>query len=564
MKRKIYTHPVFYHDRINSPTCSYVHRIIIMGLACLFLLSCKKTPPDRLPNILLIVADDLGYSDLGCFGSEINTPNLDNLVKNGIRFSRFYTSPYCAVSRAMILSGNNNHIAGMGSQDLKTGTQGYEGRLTDRIIPFTELLLSKGYHTYITGKWHLGNSPNDNPHHKGFEHSFVTLEGGANHYLGKGIFYNIPESLYTEDGETTKWRDGDYSTDFYTDKLISFIDRYEDDARPFFAYAAYTSPHWPLQVDDKYWKKYIGKYDDGYEKLREIRFQNLKDKELIPENAVLPASHPGIPVWDSLTIKEKKIEARKMEIYAGMVENLDENIGRLIQYLKKVGQYDNTMIVFLSDNGAAAEDFYYHDVFGPFLQQNYTDTYESMGKPESFISYGKAWAEAGTAPFKYFKGYTTEGGLLSPMIISGHLVKYGNRTSSAMSTLMDLAPTFYDWTGIEYPKLYHGTEVYPLLGKSLQPIIHNQSERIHDDEYVFGLEHRSYAMIRKGDWKIIQIQRPFDENHFELYNLSEDLAEEFDLKDIHPDKFSEMLKEWENFYRKMKIRIPTPLEGEDF
>ena len=242
------------------------------------MVSCQQdTHKPKPPNILLIVADDLAYADLGSFGGDINTPNLDKLAEEGIRFSRFHTGPLCAVTRAMLLSGNYNHIAGMGSQGLVTAVPGYEGRLSDRIIPIPELLRSAGFHTYIAGKWHLGGMDGANPADRGFEKSFVIQdEGGANHFSDRGIFVDIPTTIYTENGENANWPEGAYSTDFYTDKLLSYLHADRNDGQPFFVFAAYTSPHWPLQVDSSYWKKYEGRYDEGYEVLREKRLETLK------------------------------------------------------------------------------------------------------------------------------------------------------------------------------------------------------------------------------------------------------------------------------------------------
>lgn len=532
------------------------------------LISCQensKQPEAELrPNILLIVADDLGYADLGSYGGDIETPNLDQLAKEGIRFSRFHTAPYCAVSRAMMLSGNFNHVAGMGSQDLVTDVAGYEGMLSERIVPVPELLQSIGYHTYIAGKWHLGLTPEANPALKGFEKSFVTLEGGANHFSNRLLFPDSPEltyghkSLYSENGEKTDWPEGKYSTDFYTDKLISYIDSNQEDGKPFFAFAAYTSPHWPLQVPEKYWKKYEGRFDAGYEKLRERRLESLKKAGMIPPNAKLPEPHPSIKSWESLSAEEKAKETRKMEIYAGMVDNLDENIGRLISHLKNKGVYENTLIVFLADNGAAAEDFYYHEAFGPYIQEHYSDAFEEMGAETSFISYGPQWAEAGTAPFRYFKSYTTEGGMNAPMIISGPGVKYKGSISNAFVTIMDLAPTFYQDAKVEYPKTWNGKNITPLAGSSLYPILSGNEDRIHDSTYVFGLEHRERGMLRKGNWKIVNLEKPFKKENFQLFNISNDLGEQEDLKDSLPIKFQEMIQEWDRFSEKVGVVFPTP------
>ncbi|NVJ85098.1 MAG: arylsulfatase [Algoriphagus sp.] len=522
----------------------------------------QETSPSQKPNILVIVADDLGYADLGSFGGDIETPNLDQLAQEGVRFTQYHTAPFCAVTRAMMLSGNYNHVAGMGSQDLVTGVPGYEGHLSDRIIPVPELLQQAGYHTYTVGKWHLGLRPEDDPHQKGFEKSFVTLEGGANHYSDRGIFPDAPESPYTENGQKASWPEGSYSTDFYTDKLISYIESNREDQQPFFAFAAYTSPHWPLQVDEKFWKKYQGRYDEGYEVLREKRLESLKKAGIIPSNANLPELHPRVSPWDSLSPEDQQTEARKMELYAGMVDNLDYNVGRLLTYLKENGLYENTLIVFVSDNGAAAEDFFYNSYFGPFLQENYTDAYEEMGRENSFISYGPQWAEAGSAPYRYFKGYTTEGGMVAPMIIAGPQVIQENPIVDQFVTVMDLAPTFYQLADLEYPPQWKGKEVNPLAGKSLLPLIQDGQETVHDSSYVFALEHRGRIMLRKGKWKLLNITTPYSEENFELYDLSVALDEQINVKDQYPAKFKDLLQEWNSYSNSVGVKIPTPRPGE--
>ena len=534
-----------------------------LALLSLLIFSCSKpNPPEKAPNILLIVADDLGYADLGSFGGDIATPNLDQLAKEGIRFSRFHAAPYCAVSRAMFLSGNDNHIAGMGIQGRVTSVQGYEGHLSDRIVPVPDLLRSAGYHTYMAGKWHLGSKPENNPQEKGFEKSFITPEGGANHYNNMGVLPQAPISKYFEHGKEVIWPEGAYSTDFYTDKLIEYIQSNQGDGKPFFAFAAYTSPHWPLQVDEKYWRKYEGRYDEGYEKLKAERIESLKKAGMIPEDAILPTSHPRVKAWDSLSPEEQKKEARKMELYAGMVDNLDENIGRLINSLKEIGEYENTMIVFMADNGAAAEDFYYRDGFKELIQEYHTDAYEEMGKENSFISYGPQWAEAGSSPFRYFKGFATEGGMNVPLIIAGPGVAKSGIINHSFLTLLDLAPTFYELAKTTYPEIWNGKAVKPLRGASLLPILGGEKEKIHDENYVFGLEHAGDAMIRKGDWKIVNVKSPFELKNFELYNLSEDLAEQKDLKEVYPEKYQEMLQEWGKFAEEVGVVLPSPKSRE--
>lgn len=548
-------HGALKHELIEWRTHLYLI-LLITGVSFSCTHGKRKTETDQRPNIVLIVADDLGFGDIGCYGGEIETPNIDALASSGIRFSSFHTAPMCAPTRAMLLSGNDNHIAGMGGQGTVTEAFGYEGRLTDRIVTIPQLLRDAGYHTYMAGKWHLGKDSAANPHQKGFEHSFALLEGAGNHYTNQSALHK-GFSSYTEDGDSSRWKDGNYSTDYYTDKLIEYIGRDKADDAPFFAFAAYTSPHWPLQVDKKYWEKYRGLYDDGYERLREKRLISLKKAGIISQNAVLPQVHEKVKPWDSLTEAEKMKEARKMELYAGMVDNLDDNIGRLIKYLKDIGKFENTLFVFMSDNGAAHRDFINADNYSS-LREYYNDDYEHMGNKNSYVSYGPQWAEAGSAPFRYFKDYTTEGGINTTMIISGAEVDRKNEIHGGFLSLLDLAPTFYDISGISYPEIYKGKEIYPLRGRSLLPYVSGKTEKIHSSDYVFAIEHYGNAMLRKGNWKITNYKRPFELENFELYNLSDDVGEQIDLKLTETEKFEELLTEWAKFSDEVKVQIPTP------
>ncbi len=542
----------------KKKTYRYIKLFFSVLLASTIMLSCTKQEKEitKKPNIVLIVADDLGFGDIGCYGGDIKTPNIDKLSHRGIKFSSFHTAPMCAPTRAMLLSGNDNHIAGMGSQGNVTDVFGYEGRLTNRIVTIPALLKQSGYHTYMAGKWHLGKTPESNPHQKGFEHSFVLLEGAGNHYNNRSALYNKLSS-YTEDGNPTSWTEGNYSTDFYTDKLIEYIDSDKRDNKPFFAFAAYTSPHWPLQVDKKYWKKYKGLYDDGYEKLRERRLVSLKKAGIIPKNAISPPSHVRVMPWDSLSKQEQRKEARKMELYAGMVDNLDHNIGRLMKHLKDIGEYKNTLFVFMSDNGAANRDFINDDRFTN-LKEYYNDDFDNMGNANSYISYGPQWAEAGSSPFRYYKDFATEGGTNTTMIICGPNVNRKNEIHHGFTSLLDLAPTFYEMANLTYPKAYQGNKVYPLKGNSLIPFVSGKSNEIHDSTYVFALEHYGNAMLRKGNWKITNFTRPFKIDNFGLYNLSNDIGEQINLKELEKEKYAELLNEWIKFSDEVKIQTPTP------
>jgi arylsulfatase len=509
--------------------------------------------PDSRPNILLIVADDLGYTDLGCFGGNIHTPNLDALAAKGLLFSNFHTSPLCAPTRSMILSGNDNHVAGMGSMFPVKGTNrdgqpGYEFHLADRIVTVAQLLKDAGYHTYMAGKWHLGMEDENIPYAKGFERSFALMAGGATHFSNKAIFQGRPP-VYKLDNETVPFPEGQYSTDVYTEKMEEFISSAKDN-QPFFAYMPYTAPHWPLQVPEEWKDKYKGKFDIGYDSLRSIRFQSQKKKGIIAANAQLPPRWENIKPWNELTQEEKKIEERKMELYAAMVDNLDEHIGKVIEFLKKRNQLDNTLIVFMSDNGASAEDFFYHKSMGPFLQKNYDNSYENMGKPTSFVSYGPQWAQASAAPFKLFKQWATEGGTVTPMIVYGKWVNRKTGVENVFVNVTDLAPTFLQLAGVSYPKIYKNKEVYPMAGESILPFIAGKKPTVHDSNYVFGIEHYGACMIIKGKWKITNTSDPFDESAFALYDLSRDRGEEIDLSKQYPAKYKELLDEWVKFKKR--------------
>jgi arylsulfatase A-like enzyme len=510
------------------------------------------------PNILLIVADDLGYADLGIYGSNIRTPNIDNLALQGLRFTQFHTAPKCAPTRAMLLSGNNNHVAGMGKQSprgiLQDYLPGYEGHFSDRIAPLPLVLKDAGYHTYMVGKWHLGFEEKYSPKMAGFDRSFGTFEGAAAHFHGRG-FEDAP-TLYHESGQAAEWPEDAYSTELYTDRLIEFIEQGKADGQPFFAFAAYTSPHWPLQVPENELGRYAGVYDAGYEVQRVRNFATLQAAGMITADATVPPANPAVRPWDSLSDEEKRIEAREMELYAAMVENLDGHVGRLLDYLKKSGQYENTLIVFMADNGAAAEDFYNNGPFREYVQETYENTYETMGNPDSWVSYGRAWAEAGSAPFSRHKTYTSEGGISAPLIIAGHGVAGTDEINRSYLTVMDLAPTFIQLADAHYPV---GGDIQPMRGESLVPLLTGKSQAAHADDYITVLFLQGRAMVRKGPWKLVALEPPFDEHKFALYNMENDRGETRDLKDSNPDQYLELIQIWREQRKELGIVLPQDL-----
>jgi len=534
------------------------------GLLCLALLTLPVIAPADLgqdgsrPNILLIVADDLGYADLGVHGSSIRTPHIDTLARSGLVFSQFHTAPLCSPTRAMLMSGNNNHVAGVARQHplppLAGQQPGYEGHLSDRVAPLPALLRAAGYHTYMAGKWHLGTEAGHSPRAAGFERSFGLTEGAASHFDGRG-FENAP-SQYREDGEAAEWPEGAYSTELYTDRLIGYIEAQRADGRPFFAYAAYTSPHWPLQVPAAERDRYAGKYDAGYDLQREHNFAALQAAGLVAPEARLPPRNPEVTPWTDLDANDQRRAARKMELYAAMVENLDTHIGRLLDYLREGGLYDNTLIVFMGDNGADGLDFYNRGPYVDYVREHYANRFEDWGGPDSFVAYDVPWAEAGSAPFRLYKGYTSEGGIVAPLIVAGPGVAVAGRISHSYVTVMDLAPTFLELAGARYPD---DGSVRPMLGESLLPLLAGQVAEAHAGDYVTILEHRNQALVRQGPWKLTSVASPFEEDGFALFDLSSDPGETVDLSDRVPDKREELLEIWREQRKVLGIVLPQDL-----
>ena len=349
----------------------------------------ERTERDERPNFLVILADDLGYSDLGVLGSEIRTPNIDALAAEGVLLTNYHVSPSCSPTRAMLLTGTDTHPAGLGTMagdadEIQAGHPGYEGYLSDRVVTVASLLRDAGYHTYMAGKWHLGVAPHLSPERRGFERAFAIIAGGASHFGDAAPILEGYPTAYRENGTDVSIPEDFYSSDFYTDKLIEYLEEGSQDDQPFFAYAAYTAPHWPLQAPDDYIDRYRGIYDDGYDTLRATRVQNLVDGHVVPAVPV-PDRVDWVPAWDSLDEEQKRIEARRMEIYAAMVESLDDDIGRLLDYLKRTGQYENTVIFFSSDNGAEGSQIGTMYDNEDWIPTRFDNRYENMGRIGSYV-----------------------------------------------------------------------------------------------------------------------------------------------------------------------------------
>lgn len=514
------------------------------------------------PNILLIVVDDMGYSDIGPFGGEIKTPTLDSLAKSGIRFTDFHTSVACSPTRSMLLSGTDNHLAGMGTQGEVTfpnqvGKPGYEGHLNDRVVSIATLLRDHGYFTAMAGKWHLGEQLENDPYNRGFQKAYALLEGGASHFDDEWMMYANYTPTYRENGHRVHAPKGFYSSEFYTDKIMEYIDG-RDAGKPFFAYLSFTAPHDPLHVPEEWLDKYKGRYDAGYEVLRNERLSSLKELGFIPERTIPFPLLPNITDWEDLTREQKKIEARKMELYAAMIDNIDHHLGRLFEYLKRTGVYENTLVIFLSDNGAnGAEMHQYPNTDKAWVDRNSDNRYENMGRQFSRIATGPAWAQVSMTPYRLFKGFTTEGGIRAPLIISGPGLAGKGGSNDSFAHVMDISATILDAAEIIHPGMsYKARKVEPLRGRSMMNVINGKSSYVHDNDTAVSWEMLGFRAVRKGDFKLVWLSTPFGNDDWQLYDLSKDPGELNDLSQESPKIRREMIGMWEQYSKDVGVVLP--------
>ncbi|KAL6399445.1 Arylsulfatase [Ilyonectria robusta] len=576
------------------------------------------------PNFLVIVADDLGFSDCSCFGSEINTPHIDAIAaeSNAIRYTNFHVAAACSPTRSMLMTGKSksisfqamglqntllmgrkrcpdkrstgtdHHIAGLGQLQEITraspahyGKPGHEGYLNQRVVALPELLSDGGYFTCMSGKWHLGLKLEHYPIRRGFKKSFALLPGCANHYAyepqykdpstepGK-FFETATRALHVEDDKVLgRLPDGFYSSDSYADKLMSHLDdrTQEEKEQPFFAYLPFSAPHWPLQAPKHVCDKYKGLYDDGPEALRQRRLARLKELGMVQPD-VTP--HPVVIIdgkpenWDELPEHVRKASSRAMEVYAGMVDRMDWNIGRVVDYLRKSGEYDNTFVLFMSDNGAEGASYEAQPIVGDSImahvEKYYDNSLENIGRGNSFVWYGCRWAQAATAPSRLYKMHSTEGGCRVPLVVRPPVGKSANLAPSkgiitdAFCTVMDIVPTILEMAILQHPgTCYKGREIAPLRGRSWTKFFsliysnveangHAEAE-VHDQDYVVGFEVAGSGALRRGDWKITFVPAPKGPQRWELFNIRQDPGEVTDLSEEHPHRLEEMLKLWDEY-----------------
>jgi arylsulfatase A-like enzyme len=504
------------------------------------------------PNVLYILADDLGYADIGVFGGEIPTPNLDALARDGMLLTNFYAAMTCSPTRSMLMSGMDNHRAGLGvmgrpTRDDQKGKPGYEGYLNFRVASLADLMSDAGYNTYMAGKWHLGDTVETGPRARGFKRSFVSLDGAA--HLG-GWDWRGPQLANYRDGDRIVHVGDDwYTTRDYTKRMLGYIDQDHRDGKPFFAYLAYTAPHWPLQAPDASIAKFKGRYDAGYEALYAQRLARQKQWGLVPANAAPIDNARFKPRWNELGPEQQQVESRKMEVYAAMVSDLDTYVGEVIAHLKRIGEYDNTFIMFMSDNGAESGRRDLQSPIREHIGKEYDNGLANIGHSTSYIMYGPNWASASATPFARHKATAFEGGVHVPAFVHyPRMVARGVR-SEATGTVMDLLPTFLAIAGSQHPgTTYRGKPVLPIEGVSLLPLFYGKATAVHDHEQLYGWELFGQRSVRQGDWKLVwDSAMPPAQRHWQLFNMADDFTEQHDLSASNPDKFAQMQRGWDRY-----------------
>jgi arylsulfatase A-like enzyme len=512
------------------------------------------------PNILLIVADDLGYSDIGAFGGEISTPTLDSLAREGLQLTNFHVLPSCSPTRSVLMSGVDNHQAGMGTMgELKTpemeGHPGYAGYLNFEVAALPEVLKAGGYHTYMAGKWHLGHEKETTPHARGFDETFALLPGGGSHWSDMKPLSPPQTMVYSRNGKKVDSLPDDfYSTRYYTDTLLKFIEQNKNDGKPFFAYLSYTAPHDPLHAPKKYIDKYRGKYDIGWDVLREQRLQSLKDIGVIPKDTIPFPRLASVKAWNKMSAEERAEASRDMEVYAAMIDFMDEQIKRVFDYLKKTGEYDNTMVIFISDNGANGHLPTAYPGQTEEHLNSFDNSLENRGLQNSFIEPGPGWSQASMAPSRMFKAFTSEGGIKAPMLVKlpGQMENAGSRNHSFFH-VRDIMPTILDLAGVAPGKQFEGRKVLSMQGRSVLDLFEGTVATPYAEASQVGYELFGMKAYFDGDWKILWMPKPFGPGEWELFNLKQDPGEMNDLGKQYPDKLIGMIKQWEQYKIENKV-----------
>jgi len=471
----------------------------------------------------------------------------------------------------MLLSGVDSHLNGLGNMDEwsapnQWGVDGYEGYLNDRVVTLPQLLKEAGYHTYMVGKWHMGKTPAQIPAARGFERDFSLLDGAGSYWDMTNLTAATPRSVFTEDGRyLTHLPDGYYATKTYTDKLIEFIDGNRGDGKPFFAYVSHQAPHDPYHLPRDWRTRHVGEYDKGWDAVRQERLKRQIELGIVPPGTQLAERMWFLPDPIVLAPAARAIFGKKMELYAGMMENLDFHVGRLIDHLKKIGEYENTIFIVFGDNGAEGNDLFAQIAGTPgtrdflFAAINWSQTHpNAWGDPGSYVAYGPAWAQVSMTPFSQYKGWLAEGGIRNALIVSGPAVKRPKGSiNQGLMHVADIMPTLLEIAGTSYPKTREGREVPALMGTTWGRVLAGEAESPRTEQDYLAWEIFGNRAVRQGEWKLRWEYEPFGKGAWELFNLAADPAERKDLAAEHPDKLQALIALWDSYVRTNNVVLPS-------
>jgi arylsulfatase A-like enzyme len=513
-----------------------------------------QVDPIKPPNIVLILADDLGFSDLGSYGSEIDTPNLDGIAAQGMRFANFHTAASCAPTRAMLLTGVDSHIAGVANiieaiPDYQATSPAYQGALDKNVVTISERLRDQGYRTYMSGKWHLGQNSEQLPSQRGFDRAFSLGDTGADNWRQRTYLPIYENANWYEDGQPTQLPEDFYSSKTLVDKAIEYIDSAtdEDATKPFFTYLAFQAVHIPVQAPAEFRDKYLQTYADGWSALREQRTQGLLDKGILQTSVPSYVAPTTVP-WDSLDAQAQAFESKGMAVYAGMVDAMDHHIGRLVAHIESQGKLDNTVFIFLSDNGAegslatrqqgdspAAPAF----IMNAWMRASGFNTdIETLGEIDSYHDIGPSWASAAVGPLAWYKFFASEGGMRVPLVIGGKVngqpvIANIGAVSQSLTWITDIAPTILQLAGaVDRP--------VDMVGKSLIPILQDEQTSVRLVDEIIGYELGGNKALFKGDYKLVYNRFRGQESEWQLFNISVDPGETQNLASAKPQLFVEL------------------------
>ena len=531
-----------------------------------FLLLVNFSKAAQRPNVVLILADDLGYTDISPYGSEINTPSIAQLAAEGLSFTNYHTAQNCGPARAMLLTGVDSHRNGVPNipesiPPEQMAYDHYKGVLNDKVVTISSLLQESGYHTYMTGKWHLGHTPSLLPSSRGFDRTIAMADTGADNWEQRTYLPIYDDVSWYADGLPHTLPDDFYSSRYFIDKTIEFIDSNGDSDKPFFAYIPFQAVHIPVQAPKEYSDKYAGVYDQGWTVMREKRRQAAIAAGVIPSASKIKVT-PGTIDWDSMTDDQKRYDSRRMEVYAGMVEAMDFHIGRLMSYLKGIGKYENTVFIFTSDNGAASSPLLDSD--GNSVLKNWFDSvgyntdYETLGEKGSWVAIGPGNATIGNSPLLYYKFHANEGGLRVPLIMSGPGINRQGDLTNEFTFVTDLAPTILSLAGVsDHQGSFNGKRVEPIIGTNFVDYLSGDEDQIHQPTEPIGYELGGSNALFKGDYKIVINRFEQNETEWHLYNIKTDPGETTDLINDEPQLFAEMLSDYETWADENDV-LPMP------